>query len=118
MSAIVLLATSKAGAPFLTVLRRITELPLGELRDALDEGRPFFRTVLFNNDHSEQAARLRAIAAEAEREHVGLRVFELDEDEELDLTKSAETEISVATLRNILDARDELSARMERSDHV
>jgi hypothetical protein len=102
MSKIVLVAEGSANLHFLSTIRRIIDVGLDDLKLKVEGGRPFWESILFKNDHEEQATKLRALTEAAERLGIRLRVFELEPEEAFDDCDKKQCEIDTNTLDNIL----------------
>jgi hypothetical protein len=113
MSKIAISLDSEVSNSVLMDIKRITNLGLGEIRQNINSGQPFFDVLLFYNDHDEIAKQLRDLIATFNSNSVEASFFELEEDEELDQNNRDLTEISSDTLLNILEAHDLGIARME-----
>ena len=86
------------------VLRAIApETSIAEYRKRITSGSPVIERILFENDHDDVAAQLRALLSELPKTGARIRVFELRVHEKFkpDANLSA-WEISPSTLLNIL----------------
>jgi hypothetical protein len=115
MSKVVVSLDAKVPNNALMDIRRVTDLSLAEIRQSIGSGQPFAEFPLFYSDHDEVSQKLRSLVSILTSNSVTASFFELEEDEELNSDNRDLTEISSATLSNILEAHDSGIERMERS---
>ena len=87
---------------------------VAEIRQALSTGAPLVDRTLFYNDHDEAAAQLKAIIAALRKHGVEPRVYELDEDEDVESLIDSDKQESVEYLDNILERHEQIKADRER----
>jgi hypothetical protein len=83
------------------LLKKTTDLGIGEIVTRLKERRPILEYPLFFNDHEEVAERLRDLVSNLPRLGVSFRLFELHEDVAFALSPEG--------LRNILEMHEEIA---------
>ena len=106
----VLVAENQVPNALLMTLKRETGLGVSDIRQCIQQGTVIYQPELFMNDHVEIAERLRRILLAAEEHEVGLTLYELQPDEELESAPLDLCLISTENLRNILlQAEDEFS---------
>lgn len=102
MSKIVVTVKSVNGpARFISHVRRVTGMGVGDIRTRLDGRTPLIEWTLFMNDYDEVAQRLRDLMTVEERDEGALRFFELMPDERFSDCPPDRREISVDVLQNI-----------------
>ncbi len=103
MSKIVLVANSTDDLSFLSKVRKITGISVGDLRAKLSSQQPFYEALLFGNDHQEQADILKKIADEANILGIYLNVYEIEPQENFATCIKKECEINIEIMNNILN---------------
>ena len=87
---------------------------LAEIRKALAIGAPLVSRTLFYHDHDDAAAQLKSVIRVLQEHGVEPRVYELDEDEEVELPIDSAKQESVEYLDNIFERHEQIKTDRER----
>jgi hypothetical protein len=114
VSKIVIAAQTEKTDAVADLRRHLPGKSVADIRKALSTGAPLVDRKLFFNDHDEAAGQLKAVVAELQRHGIEPRVYEIDEDANVESLIDSDKQESVEYLDNILARHEQIKADRER----